>query len=115
MPALTALLLWLPWCPPPCRLDDRDRFPPAAACQAAEDFWRARVDYLQCNRPLESWHQEEWREQLRQARWIFSCWDWCGAAQGNEGRDAEYWFYSLERLRWLIGDEAYFTGRMPFP
>lgn len=111
--ALTIIMLWLPWCPPDCRLEDRDRFPPAAVCYSAECFWRARLCWLEHNRPLESWHQNEWREQIRQARWIYDVYDWCGAAQGNEGRDRDYWLYSLRRLRLLIWDEAYFAGVMP--
>ena len=113
MHPLTVLMLWLPCCPADCRLEDRDRFPPGNVCQAAEDFWKARLDYLQSTRPLESWHQDEWREQVRYAKWQFDCFDWLGAAQGNEGRDEKYWRYSLRRFRELVGDEAYFGGTVP--
>ena len=115
MPALTALLLWLPWCPPPCRLDDRDRFPPLAVSLQAKHFWRARMCYLEHDQPLEMWKWERWNEQKREARWYYDCYDWLQAAQGGEGRGPDYWLYSLRRVRQLIGEKAYGAGVMPEP
>ena len=108
--ALTVLCLFAP---PPCSLEDADKFPPPAVCDAMEGFYRMRLCWLDSHRPLETWHADEWAAERLAAQWHYDVWDWCGAARGCEGRDETYWLYSLRRLRLLIGDEAYFAGVMP--
>lgn len=112
---LSTIVLIALYSPPDCQLEDRHRFPPLDPALAAKQFARAHLCHLEHNQPLETWKWESWCEAKRDARWCYDCWDWLQAAQGGEGRGKDYWLYSLRRLRQLIGDEAYFAGRMPPP
>ena len=112
---LSALTVIALFAPPDCRLEDAERFPEPAVCEAMECFYRQRLDWLKRSPPLESWHWQEWNDQIAEARWRFDCWDWAGAARQCEGRGPDYWLYSLRRLRQLIGEEAYQSARMPYP
>lgn len=105
-------------------LADCGRFPDGAACQELEDFARGHLAWLDARRPLCLTESDEatWRQARTEAQWCFNCWDWAGAAQGNEGdrtttdgRVAGYRRFSLDKLRELLGDDDYFAGRMPPP
>ena len=116
MPAFGLLLAALS-VPAPVSLADADRFPSGAECQAAEDFARLHLRWLEVQAAWSQSGEEDayWRECVAEARWCFDCWDAVGAGAANERPDAAYRLQWLARLRELIGDEDYFAGRLPPP
>ena len=75
-----------------------------------------------CDRYPLSPAEGEWREfQERQAAFSSLCWYQLYYARQNWQMPQKNWFDEetrlehLERLRELLGDEAYFAGRMPAP
>ena len=91
------------------------RFPPQEAAYEAMQFNRRYRKWVAAQRWRQLHEAEYWDHVLAETDYLFQCWDWLHAAQGGEGRDEEYWSESLERLRKLLGDEAYFAGAMPPP
>jgi len=105
---LAALLLP---CDPP--LSDCDRFPPReVACQAIQ-FNRAYRRSVAARQRWELHHWWYWQEVLDETDWLYRCWDNLYTAEGGEGDDEESRRQSLRRLRELLGDDAYYGGRMP--
>lgn len=96
-------------------LTDRDRFPPREVACEAMKFNRVYRNHVENRQALEAHQWWYWQEVLNETDYLYQCWDWLHAAQGGEGRDAEYWRRSLHRVRELVGDEAYYQGVMPPP
>ena len=94
-------------------LADRERFPPRAVAAQAMACNRAYRRFVQARQALELHRWFYWQEVLAETDYLFNCWDWLHAAQGGEGRDEAYWRHSLKRLRELLGEDAYYAGRMP--
>lgn len=99
--------------PPEPGLYDRQRFPPREAAFQAIQFNRAYRLHLQNRQMMELHNWWHWQEALNETDYLFHCWDWLHAAQGGEGREETYWRSSLQRLRELIGEDAYNAGTMP--
>ena len=97
----------------PPALADRDRFPPREVARQAMQFNRAYRSHLLHQQAMQLHRWEEWQEAITETDYLFHCWDWLHAVQGGEGRDEAYWLRSLERLKELIGEEAYAAGQMP--
>lgn len=111
--AATALLLGLQAPEPDPPLCDRDRFPPREVAARAMQFNRAYRRHVEGRALWQTHRAEEWGQVKEEVEHLYRCWDWLHAAQGGQAGDACYWRQSLRRLRELIGDEAYYAGRMP--
>jgi hypothetical protein len=86
------------------------RFPPPQIVQDARDFNRAVYASLQGQQLMRRHLWWEYQEILDGCNQSFRAWDALDDAQsGSCGPRAD----ALERLRLLIGDEAYYAGRMP--
>lgn len=114
-------LLWVilavPLPPEPPTLADCARFPPAAVCQAMEDFGKAHLEWLEARASLAvgDGAHDYWQARRAEARWCFDVWDWCGACAGCEGMEEHRRVLALRHLRDLLGDEDYEAGRLPPP
>ena len=53
------------------------------------------------------------QEVLEETDYQYRCWDNLYMAEGGEGDDEDARRESLRRLHDLLGDEAYYEGRMP--
>jgi hypothetical protein len=89
------------------------RFPPKEIASEAMKFNRAYRVHLTARQVYELHNYWEIQEAITETDYLFHCWDWLAAGQGGEGRDESYWRTSFERLKELIGDEAFNAGRMP--
>jgi hypothetical protein len=89
------------------------RFPSKEVAEEAMKFNRAYRLHLQTRQTMELHNFWEIQEAIAETDYLYHCWDWLNASQGGEGRDENYWKTAFERLRELIGDEAFYLGRMP--
>ena len=94
-------------------LPDRDRFPPREMAKQAMEFNRAYRLHVQDRQMMELHNFWYWQEVLEETDYLYHCHDWLHAAQNGEGRDETYWIISLQRLKELIGNDAYNAGVMP--
>lgn len=107
MNKLNLLLIFLP--SPDAELA---RFPPRQMVQEFRAFNQAYQRHLEGDLALFPYHGEA-RESLREARLLYLVWDALDDAQIRHCLEARW--EALLDLRRLIGDDAYFRGRMPPP
>lgn len=110
MGAVFEVLLLLSPAPP---LSDAERFPPRRVAAAALEFNRAYRDYLECQQAFEVRSWWDWQDALNETDYVYQCWSALAAVQGAEGEDGASRRAALERLRELLGEEAYYQGAMP--
>lgn len=97
---------------------DRFNFPSREACVVAKDVNREYKRYLQgllghydTNDPRGG----ELRSVVEQVDSLYWAWDWLYDAQAPEGFVDSRRINALWRLKNIIGEEAYWAGRMPLP
>jgi hypothetical protein len=86
--------------------DYRDAMAITRYAQRQRDEMRGQV--FTWNNPAKAWQWEQ------EADWRIACWDalWDALNQGNQ---VHWRINRLYRLRELLGDEAFYRGRMPNP
>jgi hypothetical protein len=92
-------------------LADCERFPPAPFACAALEFNRAYHNYIESRQAIGMHHWWYWDEVLTETDYLYHCWDALYTARRSHDDDVRRG--ALERLRELIGEEAYFQGTMP--
>jgi hypothetical protein len=99
----------------------RLRFPPNAvaveAYKQATDFRYMASDRMTYS--LSAREREQWEAVHKEAEWCYQCWYciWLSDDRAEEqwrGND-QCWKTWMEKLRCLLGDEAYMAGQMPYP
>jgi hypothetical protein len=109
VPLLNLLIL----IPLPSAEADLQRFPPREVVQEYLAFNRSYQVHLESRRLLAPHHADAISAVLRDTRLLYWTWDklddaWTGCT------DAARWA-ALGDLRSLLGDDAYYWGRMPPP
>jgi hypothetical protein len=89
------------------------RFPPHEVVQEYLAFNRGYQGHLESWRLLAPHHAEEIGEALGETRRLYWIWDKLDDAWGSCAGESRW--EALRELRSLLGDEAYFWGRMPPP
>jgi hypothetical protein len=89
------------------------RFPPREVAQAYLALNRSYQAHLEARCLLGPHRAEQVREAWRETRHLYQVWDKLDDAWGSCTK-AVRWDALLE-LRVLLGDDAYFRGRMPPP
>jgi len=90
------------------------RFPDKTSINGYLAFSRSYCKQLALRRPLEPAHAEELDAALREAEQLQELWDTV------KGARCQYYYVTyrrecLKRLREMIGDNAYYNGRLPPP
>ncbi len=130
MPLAYLLVQLALYSPPPCYWQDVDRFPPPihpieriehseesdGYYLGCSDAFDSRAAWLQCQAALHPREWLEWHEAIIDQENRAEVWRTLGRAKiyrlvGSPRCCRE----ELESLRQLIGEEAYFAGRMPSP
>jgi hypothetical protein len=94
-------------------LTDCDRFPPRPVAAAAMEFNRSYHRHVLLQQGIAMHHWWDWQDTLTETEYLYHCWEALSAAQGAEGNDCDTRRQGLERLRELLGEEAYYQGVMP--
>lgn len=92
---------------------DLARFPSRDAVIFSREFNRSFISNLSLQQSLQLHHWWEYDERIKAANGAYAAWDALDDAHLAQSRfDLAY---HLDKLRKVIGDEAYYSGRMPPP
>lgn len=92
---------------------DLSRFPPREDVVAARLFNRGYLAHLHARRSLDVAHWWDYEDVIAETNALYAAWDCLDDAQLSCNPVAQ-WGH-LQRLRDLLGEPAFFLGRMPPP
>lgn len=94
------------------KLDECRRFPERKLINELLALNRSYRNYLTARQEIDSIHAEEIREAICETDQLYNVWDNLRDAQ------CDYYYVTVRRQAWkllreMIGDEAFYSGRMP--
>lgn len=107
--------------PPECRADDAGWFPEYEVTKWGHETSCAAWNYLENHPPLGKHKTNDYYNALADQRWRMHCWVHLYQARWSYEHESQWYANyrqgpsNLRQLRFLIGDDAYFAGRMPPP